>query len=327
MSKKISRRDLGRHASAAAIASSAALSTPQHAEAQGRPIPNSYQFPSDFLWGCATAAYQVEGGAKDDDRGPSIWDTFSHIPGKVHNNDNGDVADDSYHRYKEDVGLLKWLGAKIYRFSTSWSRIFPEGSGKANPKGIDFYSRLVDELLANGITPFCTLFHWDLPQALQDRYQGWQSPETSKAFGDFAGYVAEKLSDRVKYFFTMNEFSSFVDLGHKSGIHAPGLKLAPGPLNQIRYHAVLAHGYAVQALRAKAKQAVKIGVAENLQSAIPAIAVEPHIQASAKATRLLNASYLTVIMEGHYPEEFLQEQGADAPAFHGRGLEDHWQST
>ncbi len=314
MSKKISRRALGRHATAAAI-SSAALSIPAALDAQRQPKQNYYEFPSGFKWGCATAAYQIEGAAKEDGRGPSIWDTFSHTPGKVHNNDNGDIADDDYHLYKEDVGLLKSLGCKIYRFSTSWPRIFPKGTGDPNPKGIDFYSRLVDELLANGITPFCTLFHWDLPQALQDKYKGWQSRETSKAFGDYAGYVAGKLSDRVKHFFTMNEFSSFVDLGHKVGIHAPGLKLAPGPLNQVRHNAVLAHGYAVQAIRAKGQSGVKVGVAENLQSGVPAIEAEPHIEASAKATRFLNAQYLTVMLEGRYMDEYLQEQGPAAPEF------------
>lgn len=211
-------------------------------QATGAPSPREtyYQFPEGFLWGCATAAYQVEGGAKDGGRGPSIWDTFSHIPGKVHNNDTGDVADDHYHLYKEDVRLLKSLGAKVYRFSVSWPRIFPQGTGAPNPEGVDFYNRLVDELLANGIQPYCTLFHWDLPQALEDRAGGWQSRETAQAFGEYAGYVASRLSDRVQHFFTTNEFSSFIDLGYRDGKFAPGLKLPPAGVNQARHNAVLA---------------------------------------------------------------------------------------
>lgn len=308
----MSRRAWSRGLGAVAMASSAleALSAEE-----GRSNLDFYRFPAGFQWGCATAAYQIEGAAEEDGRGPSIWDTFSHKPGNVHNNDSGDVADDSYHRYKEDVGLLKWLGAKIYRFSTSWPRIFPSGDGAPNARGIDYYSRLVDELLANGITPYCTLFHWDLPQALQDKYNGWQSADTSKAFGEYAGYVASKLSDRVTHFFTMNEFSSFVDLGHKVGIHAPGLKLAPRELNQVRHNAVLAHGYSVQAIRAKGKPGVKVGLADNLQSGVPAIEAEPHIAASAKATRFLNAQYLTVMLEGRYMSEYLEEQGPNAPRF------------
>ncbi len=319
MPSNLSRRSFGKKVSAAAVASSlgsTALASPANLlQTEGRPQPDFYKFPDNFLWGCATAAYQIEGGAKEDGRGPSIWDTFSHTRGKVHNNDTGDVADDSYHRYKEDVAMLKWLGAKVYRFSTSWPRIFPEGTGKPNEKGVGYYDRLVDELLANGIQPFCTLFHWDLPQTLQDRYKGWQSRETSQAFGEYAGYVAGKLSDRVQHFFTTNEFSSFVDLGHSVGIHAPGLRLPPAQLNQVRHNAVLAHGFAVQAIRAKGKAGTKVGLADNLVSGIPMIEAEPHIKASAQATRFLNAQYLTVITEGKYMEEYLQRQGPAAPRF------------
>ncbi len=316
MSMNLSRRAFGKTVGAAALSSSAVASPSSQASSPApSPRENFYQFPQGFLWGCATAAYQIEGGAKEGGRGPSIWDTFSHIPGKVHNNETGDVADDDYHLYKTDIHLLKSLGAKIYRFSVSWPRIFPEGAGQPNPQGIDFYKRVVDELLANGIEPFCTLFHWDLPQALQDKYGGWQSRETAKAFGEYAGYVASQLSDNVHHFFTMNEFSSFIDLGYRDGRFAPGLKLAPGELNQTRHNAVLAHGLAVQAIRAKAKPGTKVGLAENLQIPVPVIEAEPHIKASAQATRLLNAPYLTVIMEGKYPEEYLQHAGADAPKF------------
>ena len=316
-SNNFSRRKFGKTIGGAALASSAlaAPAGPQSSDASGSPRADFYQFPNRFLWGCATAAYQVEGGAEAGGRGPSIWDTFSHIPGKVYHNQTGDVANDEYHLYKEDVQLLKNLGAKIYRFSVSWSRVFPTGAGTPNAQGIDYYSRLVDELLANGIDPFCTLFHWDLPQVLQDRFGGWQSSQTSHAFADYAGYVASKLSDRVHHFFTMNEFSSFIDIGYKEGRFAPGLKLPPAQLNQTRHNAVLAHGLAVQAIRAKAQPGTKVGIAENFLSGIPVIEMEPHIKASAQATRYMNAQYMTVIMEGKYMDEYLEAQGANAPKF------------
>ena len=286
-----------------------------------KPRENYYAFPNGFLWGCATAAYQIEGGARADGRGPSIWDTFSHMPGKVYENQNGDVADDNYHRYKEDIRLLKDLGATCYRFSVSWPRVFPEGTGKPNEKGMAYYEHLVDELRANNIEPFCTLFHWDLPDALQKKYGGWQSRETSEAFGKYAGFVASRLSDRVKHFFTMNEFSSFIDIGYAEGRFAPGLKLPPGEVNQARHYAVLAHGLAVQAIRANAKPGTEVGLAENLVSGVPVIEDEPHITASVKATRFKNAQYLTVILEGKYMDEYLKQQGANAPKFKPEDLE------
>ena len=186
-------------------------------------------FPARFLWGTATAAYQIEGAVSEDGRGPSIWDTFTHTPGKIRNDDNGDVADDHYHRYRDDVRSMKGLAATAYRFSISWPRIFPQGTGAPNPKGLDFYNRLLDNLIANGIAPFPTLYHWDLPQALQDR-GGWETRDTAEAFADYAGYVAERLSDRARHFFTLNECATFVDLGHATGVFAPGLKLPPGRL-------------------------------------------------------------------------------------------------
>jgi beta-glucosidase len=209
------------------------------------------RLPTGFYWGLATAAYQIEGAWNEDGKGPSIWDTYAHTPGKIKNGDTGDVANDDHHRYKEDVALMKNIGANGYRFSISWPRIFPDGAGQPNSKGLDFYSRLVDELKAAGIEPFPTLYHWDLPQALMDK-GGWQNRHTSKAFADYAGYVAEKLSDRVRHIFTMNEFRSFTDGGYQGpevqtggGVirleAAPGLRLAQADLNQVRHHAVLWH--------------------------------------------------------------------------------------
>src|ERR1700734_37457 len=237
--------------SAAALAATPALQSLLNSAAAQTPAITAApaRFPDKFIWGTATASYQVEGAVHEDGRGPSIWDTFSHTPGKTNNGDTGDVADDHYHRYKEDIQLMKGLGLQTYRFSIAWPRVFPTGAGTPNPKGLDFYNRMLDELLAAGIQPFCTLFHWDLPQALEDK-GGWQSRDTSEAFANYAGYVAQHLSDRVHHFMTMNEMSSFVDLGYRDGRHAPGLKLPPAGVNQVRHHAVLAHGLAGQGIRA-----------------------------------------------------------------------------
>jgi beta-glucosidase len=321
MTNRISRRSFGKIAGSAALATTTSTSlTPlleplARSEAPPLQTTQGREFPKGFLWGSATASYQVEGAVKEDGRGPSVWDTFSHTPGKTVDNATGDVADDHYHRYKEDVQLMKALGVKSYRFSIAWPRVFPSGDGAPNPKGLDFYSRLVDELLANNIQPFATLYHWDLPQSLQDRGGGWESRDTSKAFGEYAGYVAERLSDRVKHFFTINEFGAFVELGYRIGIHAPGVKLPPGRFNQTRHHAVLGHGLAVQAIRAKAKTGTKVGLAENMTICVPVIENAQHIEAATRAARELNAPYMTVIQEGKYTDAYLASAGADAPKF------------
>jgi beta-glucosidase len=316
MLNRLSRRAFARLASAAALTPSALRAFAEGAGAQTPTIKTSpLSFPNGFLWGSATASYQVEGAVNEDGRGPSIWDVFSHTPGKTNNGDTGDVANDHYHLYKSDIALMKTLGLKTYRFSVSWSRVFPQGTGAPNPKGLDFYNRLVDELLAANIQPYCTLFHWDLPQALQDKVGGWQSRETSEAFGVYAGYVAKNLSDRVKHFMTLNEMRSFVDLGYRDGIHAPGLKLSPDRVNQVRHHAVLAHGLGVQAIRANAKPGVKVGLAENVSATCPVIETPEHIEAAARAMREENAGYLTVVMEGKYTDAYLARAGAAAPKF------------
>jgi beta-glucosidase len=312
-----SRRDLMKFAGAGALAANAI--TPADAKSvagpadHGRP-QTALGLPRDFLWGTATSAYQVEGAWQDDGRGESIWDRFVHTPGTIRNGDTGDIAIDHYHRYKDDVALMKSLGVRAYRFSIAWPRLFPQGTGAPNPQGLDFYQRLTDELLQSGIEPFATLYHWDLPQALQDQ-GGWDSADTAKAFADYAGYVADKLSDRVKRFFTINELTTFVELGYGSGIFAPGLKLPPARLNAVRHHAVLGHGLAVQAIRAAAKPGTKVGLAENLAAAVPVIETPENIAAAERATRELNAGYLTVILEGRYTEAFLSLAGADAPKF------------
>src|SRR5215212_10272138 len=272
----------------------------QAADSRARRTKDRYApalFPKDFVWGTATSAYQIEGAVNDDGRGRSIWDTFSHMPGKIGDGGNADRANDHFHRYKEDVRLIKDLGVKAYRFSIAWPRVFPEGTGAPNPKGLDFYNRLLDELLANGIEPYATLYHWDLPQALQDRVGGWQSSETSKAFADYAGYVAERLSDRVKYIFTLNEAGRFLNFGYGWGIDAPGLKLPAAELNQARHNIVLGHGLAVQAIRARGRAGTKVGPAENIATCVPVFDTPEHVRAAEIATREMNAGLLGVSLE------------------------------
>ena len=272
-------------------------------------------FPKDFLWGTATSAYQIEGAVNEDGRGRSIWDTFSHTPGKIEDHSNGDRANDHYHLYKEDVGLIKQLGAKAYRFSIAWPRIFPEGTGAPNLKGLDFYNRLVDELLANGIEPYATLYHWDLPQSLQDRVGGWRSSDTSKAFADYAGYIAQHLTDRVKNIFTVNEVGRFVNFGYGWAIDAPGLKLPQAEAEPGPSHVALAHGLAVQAIRAKGRAGTRVGPAENIAACVPVIDTPENIRAAEIATRELNAGFLGVVLEGKYTDGFLAYTGDDAPKF------------
>jgi beta-glucosidase len=274
------------------------------------PRASLLRFPPGFLWGCATASYQIEGAVNEDGRKPSIWDTFSHTPGNTFQGETGDVADDSYHLYQDDVRLLKNVGVSAYRFSISWSRVFPNGTGQPNEKGLSYYDRVIDELLKNNIAPYITLFHWDLPQALPG---GWQSRDTSHAFADYAGYVSRRLSDRVQHFFTINEFVCFTDLGYKTGKFAPGLHLANAEVNQIRHHAVLAHGLAVQAIRANAKSGTQIGLAENATVYVPVIETRDHIEAAQRATREENAAFLTAVLEGKYTDGYLEREGANAP--------------
>jgi beta-glucosidase len=281
------------------------------------PAPKLLAFPPNFLWGCATSAYQIEGAVAADGRGPSNWDIFAHTPGKTHQGETGDVAADSYRLYQEDVQLLKDLGAKIYRFSVSWSRIFPEGRGKPNEAGLAYYQRLVDELLKSGIEPYVTLFHWDLPQALVG---GWQSRDTPKAFADYAGYVARQLSDRVRHFMTTNEFVCFTDLSYQIGQFAPGLKLAAAQVNQIRHHGLLAHGLGVQAIRANSVSGTQVGLAENPKVYVPVIESAEHIEAAKRAFREENAAFLTAVMEGKYTDGYLRREGANAPKVEGDDL-------
>jgi beta-glucosidase len=313
MSGRFSRRAFAKLAGLSALGVAAPAASAERAQESDRHAPGS--FPKDFLWGTATSSYQIEGAVNEDGRGPSIWDIFSHTQGKIEDGTNGDRANDHYHRYREDVRLIKDLGVKAYRFSIAWPRVFPDGTGSPNPKGLDFYNRLIDELLANGIEPYATLYHWDLPQALQDRVGGWQSSETAKAFGNYSGYVAERITDRVKNIFTVNEAGRFVNFGYGWGIDAPGLQLPNAELNQVRHHVALGHGLAVQAVRAHGRAGTRVGVAENIAACVPAINTPENIRATEIATRELNAGFLGVILDGKYTDGFLEYAGAAAPKF------------
>lgn len=297
-------------------------------QTKGPAVQKGYRrFPDGFYWGVATSSYQIEGAWDEDGKGLSIWDTYTHTPGNIKNNENGDVANDHYHRYKEDVALMKDIGANAYRFSIAWPRILPEGTGAVNMKGVDFYNRLVDELLNAGIEPFATLYHWDMPQTLQDKYGGWQSKEVSKAFAEYAGIISRQLGDRVKHYFTINEFASFVETGYQGVdvavgggkiVHlgsAPGLMLSDAELKQVRHNAVLGHGLAVQAIRASASSGTKIGFAENIRVAVPVMDTPEHIAAAEKATRERNAGFMTVMLEGCYTEDYLASAGGTTPQY------------
>ncbi|MBO4344877.1 MAG: beta-glucosidase [Victivallales bacterium] len=273
-----------------------------------------FDFPKDFNWGTASASYQVEGGAHEDGKGPSIWTEFEKRPGSIFNGDNGDVASDQYHHWKEDVELMKYLGLRSYRFSMAWSRVFPEGRGALNVAGLDYYKRLCDALLENGIEPFMTFYHWDLPLALQKEFGGWESRETVKYFGEYVERISMELKGRVKNYFTTNEFLACSDVGYGMGSIAPGLKLPAKRLNQVRHHVLLAHGTALAALRATSPEA-KVGLAENPWFMVPLIDTPEHVEAAKLAFREENAHFLTAIMEGKYLDCYLEKSGADAPVF------------
>jgi beta-glucosidase len=317
--RRLSRRHFAKLAGWSALGLASAARE-MSASADGPSRGSERRFPADFVWGTATSAYQIEGAVSADGRGPSIWDRFAHTPGKIRGDSNADVASDHFHRYKEDVALMKALGAKAYRFSIAWPRVFPDGAGRPNPNGLDFYNRLLDELSANGIAPYATLYHWDLPQALQDRLGGWRSRETAKAFADYAAYVAGRLSDRVEHFYTVNECARLVEAGYGPGPDAPGLDLPQAELNQVRHHVALGHGLAVQAIRAHARPGTKVGPAENIVICVPAVETPANIRAAEIATREFNAGYLTAILEGNYTDAFLAYAGGNAPRYTAEDL-------
>ncbi|MEV4515855.1 GH1 family beta-glucosidase [Dactylosporangium sp. NPDC049525] len=262
-------------------------------------------FPPGFVWGAATASYQIEGAVQEDGRTPSIWDTFSHIPGKTLGGDTGDVACEHYHRYREDVGLMKDLGVNAYRFSVAWPRVQPGGSGPANAKGLDFYRRLVDELLSHDITPWVTLYHWDLPQTLEDA-GGWPARDTAARFADYATLVHGALGDRVRHWTTFNEPWCSAFLGYASGVHAPGRQHAPDALAAM-HHLLLGHGQALQSIRATDPEA-QLGITLNLYAISPA---DEHkagdLDAARRIDGLANRIFLDPVLLGSYPADVVAD--------------------
>jgi beta-glucosidase len=259
----------------------------------------SRSFPDGFAWGAATSSYQIEGAAREDGRGESIWDRFSHTPGRVRNGDTGDVACDHYHRYRDDIGLLAGLGLKAYRFSVSWSRVLPTGTGTVNQAGLDFYDRLVDELLAHEIAPFVTLYHWDLPQALEDA-GGWPVRATAEAFADYAGIVAARLGSRVRTIATLNEPWVVADHGYRIGTHAPG-RSDPVAAIAAAHHLLVAHGLGMQAIRA-ATPTTAAGIVLNIGPEHPASPHPLDVEEAARAHDWLNRWYLDPLVGRGYPE-------------------------
>ncbi len=262
-------------------------------------------FPPDFVWGVATAAYQIEGAVAEDGRTPSIWDTFSHRTGTVLNDDNGDVADDHYHRMSADVALMAELALPSYRFSTSWSRILPHGGSKVNQAGLDFYSRLVDELLSANITPLVTLYHWDLPQELED-LGGWTNRATAEAFAEFASVVGTALGDRIRTWTTLNEPWCSAYLGYSVGVHAPGITDNASALSAV-HHLNLAHGLANTALRAVLPASGEVSITLNLANVRAASDSTADRDAARLADGLANRVFLNPILDGYYPDDVIAD--------------------
>jgi len=275
-------------------------------------MSDSYRFPDDFLWGAATSAYQIEGSPTADGAGRSIWHRFSHTRGKTWLDQTGDVACDHYCRYKDDVALMSELGLNAYRFSIAWGRIYPEGTGRVNKKGIDFYSRLLDELLKKGIKPNVTLYHWDLPEALDDR-GGWLNPDIADWFSDYAVTMFDALGDRVDMWSTLNEPWVVADGGYLHGVHAPGhANLFEAPI--ATHNLLRSHGMAVERFRStKAAKKAIIGLTVNLEPKYPASQSPEDLEATRRADAYMNRQYLDPVFLGHYPEEMKEIFGEAWP--------------
>ncbi len=263
-------------------------------------------FPKDFLWGAATASYQIEGASRQDGRGDCIWTRFSHTPGKVMNGDTGDVATDHYHRYVEDVALMQELGLQTYRFSISWPRVIPNGTGATNPAGLDFYDRLVDELLKANIIPTATLYHWDLPQALQNR-GGWLNREILGWFADYTDLMTRRLGDRVKNWITINEPWVVAFLGYGFGVHAPGHTDVRGAL-LASHHLLLAHGDSMRLIRQNVPDSCA-GITLNMSWVDAATSSEADIQAAQRHNGHLNRWFIDPVMRGEYPSDIVAVYG------------------
>ncbi|GAA2415257.1 GH1 family beta-glucosidase [Actinomadura vinacea] len=291
------------------------MTSVQHSDSM--PPAAAVAFPTGFRWGASTAAYQIEGAAREDGRGPSVWDTFCRTPGKVLGGDTGDVAVDHYHRFRDDVALMSGLGLGAYRFSISWSRVQPDGAGRPNQAGLDFYRRLVDALLEAGIEPWPTLYHWDLPQALEDA-GGWPERDTAYRFADYAGHVHAALGDRVRQWMTINEPWCAAFLGYASGEHAPGRR-EPAAALRAGHHLMLGHGTAVQAMRARHPDH-RIGAAVNLYAVSPASGADRDLDAARRVDGMQNRFFLDPLLRGKYPADVLtdlEELGFDGCVLDG----------
>lgn len=277
-------------------------------------------FPKNFIWGTATAAYQIEGASNEDSRGESIWDRYSHTPGYVLNGDTGDVACDHYHRFEEDIQLIKELGVDAYRYSIAWPRIMPNGSGPVNQKGIDFYRRLTEKLLENGIRPFVTMFHWDLPQTLEDA-GGWTSRETALRFGDYAETIVRSLGDLVKDWMTLNEPWCSSILGYQLGSHAPGRQENPQVITEVIHNHLLAHGLGVRAVRAHGAPDSQVGIVLNTCTYLPATDSPEDVQAVNDAYTLENGWWLDPLYKGVYPSGTWRNLEGARPTIHDGDME------
>jgi len=267
---------------------------------------------SEFVWGVATSSYQIEGAANEGGRGQSIWDTFCKVPGKVANFDNGDIACDHYHRYKEDLDLMKWMGVKAYRFSVAWPRVIPDGVGRVNEMGLDFYDRLIDSLLEREIAPWLTMYHWDLPEALQLR-GGWNNREVVEWFGEYAEVLTSRFGDRVKNWMTLNEPLCSAWLGHLYGDMAPGIKDLQTALN-VSHHLLMSHGLACQVIRSNVSEA-NVGIVINVTPAVPATDSQEDSNAAQLADGFDNRWFLDPVFGRTYPADVIDALGA-SPEIH-----------
>jgi beta-glucosidase len=270
------------------------------------------RFPENFVWGAATAAYQVEGAVAEDGRGESIWDRFTATPGKILNGDDGRVACDSYHRHSIDVGLMRRLGLDGFRFSIAWPRVLPEGRGRVNAAGLDYYDRFVDELLESGVEPFVTLYHWDLPQPLEDR-GGWTSRETADAFAEYAEVVASRLGDRVRRWATVNEPWVISWLGYGLGLHAPG-RASEADAVSAGHHVLLAHGRALEVLRRELPPEAQVGITVDLIPMHPRTGSDADADAARREDVARNRWVLDPLLRGSYPADGLERFGALLPS-------------
>jgi beta-glucosidase len=275
--------------------------------------PNNSAFPSDFVWGVSTAAPQIEGGAFAGGKGESVWDRFCRIPGRIHNGDTLDVACDHYNRFREDFALMRSLGIRNYRLSIAWPRIYPKGDGAVNQAGLDFYHSIFESMAENGITPWVTLFHWDMPQALEDR-GGWPSPLVVDAFAAYADTVVKAYSGRVRNWITLNEIRCFTKLAYgPASFKAPGRVEPAQIVNQTVHHALLCHGHAVRAVRAHGGVGARVGLTDNCESAIPVTETPADIEAARAWFVEGNLPILDAVYRGRYSEDYLARIGDDAP--------------